>query len=210
MTYPKKVYIIRHGETELNRQRIIQGSGVDASLNDTGRKQAQAFFEHYQSINFDVVITSKLTRTRETMAPFIETGLKWEQYAEINEMAWGIYEGQPGTPAMRQDYKDMLAAWKREEYDVRLEGGESALELSNRIKIFVEALKSREESTILICSHGRAMRCLICTLKEEPLYNMELYQHSNTGLWIANYDGEQFTLEVENDTQHLEGVEIVH
>ncbi|MFM8374363.1 MAG: histidine phosphatase family protein, partial [Bacteroidota bacterium] len=37
------VYFIRHGETDFNRQGIIQGRGVDSDLNETGRQQARAF-----------------------------------------------------------------------------------------------------------------------------------------------------------------------
>ena len=40
----KEIYIIRHGETELNRLGIVQGRGVDSDLNDTGRAQAEAFY----------------------------------------------------------------------------------------------------------------------------------------------------------------------
>ena len=49
---PKEIYIIRHGETDYNRQGIVQGQGVDTSLNDLGRRQASAFFEHYRHIDF--------------------------------------------------------------------------------------------------------------------------------------------------------------
>ncbi len=54
---------------------IVQGSGVDSSLNDTGFKQSKAFYEKYQNENFDVVITSTLKRTYETAYPFINDGL---------------------------------------------------------------------------------------------------------------------------------------
>jgi broad specificity phosphatase PhoE len=107
MKQPKLLYIVRHGETDFNRERIIQGSGVDTRLNATGHGQAKKFFERYQDIPFDVLITSKLRRTHETMHPFIEKGLPWEQFEEINEMNWGIHEGKKGTPEMIKSYQDM-------------------------------------------------------------------------------------------------------
>ncbi|MEO0734980.1 MAG: histidine phosphatase family protein, partial [Bacteroidota bacterium] len=42
------VYIVRHGQTDFNLQGIVQGSGVDASLNDTGRSQGQHLYEQYR------------------------------------------------------------------------------------------------------------------------------------------------------------------
>ena len=65
------LYIIRHGETALNRQNIVQGSGVDSDLNNTGHRQAALFFNYYQNIRFDLVITSALKRTHQTVAPFL-------------------------------------------------------------------------------------------------------------------------------------------
>ena len=65
-----KLYLIRHGETDYNRQGIVQGGGVDSSLNDLGRRQAEAFFEHYKHLRFDAVYVSALKRTHETLAPW--------------------------------------------------------------------------------------------------------------------------------------------
>ena len=47
----KLLYIVRHGQTELNKQGIIQGRGMDTDLNDEGRKQAAQFFEAYKSVS---------------------------------------------------------------------------------------------------------------------------------------------------------------
>jgi broad specificity phosphatase PhoE len=203
MKQPKLLYIVRHGETDFNRERIIQGSGVDTRLNATGHGQAKKFFERYQDIPFDVLITSKLRRTHETMHPFIEKGLPWEQFEEINEMNWGIHEGKKGTPEMIKSYQDMIAQWQIGNFDARLQEGESAAELAHRMQVFVDHVKIRPEEKILVCSHGRAMRCLMCVLKEQPLQKMEEYKHSNTGLYLVRFDGEQFHFELENDTSHL-------
>ncbi|MFM8834340.1 MAG: histidine phosphatase family protein, partial [Cytophagales bacterium] len=74
----KKIYIIRHGQTDFNLRGIVQGSGVDSSLNDTGRAQANAFFQAYQHVDFDKIYTSKLVRTRESVQQFIGKGIPYE------------------------------------------------------------------------------------------------------------------------------------
>lgn len=206
----KTIYIVRHGQTEYNRKRIIQGSGIDAPLNDTGRLQAQAFHKFYADQDFDVVLTSTLKRTQETMAPFIEKGLSWETFPEINEMNWGKYEGMSSTPEMKEDYRRMLDAWKRGDYSARIPQGESAQELADRIGTFVEHLRERTEERILVCSHGRAMRCLMTLLDQQPLAMMEEYQHANTGLYLYDYQPTVFTLTLKNDTRHLERLPSLH
>ncbi|MBE7179132.1 MAG: histidine phosphatase family protein, partial [Mucilaginibacter polytrichastri] len=75
--YPgrKTLYIIRHGETELNKKGIVQGRGINASLNETGKRQAREFFEAYQDVPFDRIYTSTLQRTHQTVQHFIDKGL---------------------------------------------------------------------------------------------------------------------------------------
>ncbi len=200
----KLIYIVRHGETDLNRKGIVQGSGVDSSLNELGWQQARAFYEFYKDIPFEAVLTSKLRRTHETMRPFIEDGLSWEQFGEINEMNWGHHEGKPSTPEMHEEYKLVKEAWGRGDYSAKLGDGESAAELGARLTDFVQHLRQRQEQYLLVCSHGRAMCGLVALLQQLPLKEMNRFTHHNTGLWKTHYDGMIFQFELENDTRHLE------
>ena len=74
----KKIYLIRHGETKYNKLGIVQGSGVDSDLNETGIEQANAFFEHYKNISFDKIYTSKLKRSQQSVQQFIDLGIPYE------------------------------------------------------------------------------------------------------------------------------------
>lgn len=202
----KSIYIIRHGETDLNRHGIVQGSGVDTHLNELGQQQAQAFFTRYGHLPFEIVLTSALRRTHQTVKNFVDLGISWEQWPEINEISWGVHEGQKNTPQMREEYDTLIKHWKAGNYEAKIDGGESAQELASRMHHFVEHLKVRPEKKILVCSHGRAMRCLMCVLKGKPLYQMDHFKHANTGLYQLNYDGTAFHVELENDLSHLESI----
>lgn len=205
----KHLYILRHGETEMNRLGIVQGSGVDAPLNETGWWQAAAFFEKYQNVPFDAVFTSTLQRTRQTVESFIQKGIPWQQFAEINEMNWGALEGKVTTRATHEAYLATVNKWKSGELDAKLAGSESAAELGARIKKFVGTLRQRDEEYLLICSHGRALRCLISVLKNLPLTVMDQFAHTNTGLYKARRLGANFYIEIENDTSHLTEAQLV-
>jgi len=200
----KKIYIIRHGETEFNRRKIVQGSGVDTSLNENGQAQGNAFFDYYKDVPFELVLTSKLKRTHETVAAFIEQGIKWERFAEINEMSWGIHEGKESTPSMKADYQFINAEWAKGNYDVGLKGGETITELAARCEAFKQILLKRSEETILVCAHGRLIRCLMCVLLDKPLTKMDEFGHSNTGLYLLGLEEEKFDLIKSNDTQHID------
>jgi len=200
----KIIYIVRHGETDFNRKGIVQGGGVDAPLNELGRQQAQAFYDIYKDVLFEIVLTSKLQRTHQTVQPFLEMGLAWEQFEDLNEMNWGEHEGKESTPQMHTEYQEIKEAWGRGELEVRLPGGESAAELGMRINRFIEHLKQRPEQLLLVCSHGRAMSAMMCLLHGLPLHEMNQYFHYNTGLWKVRLDGFAFEFDLENDTKHLE------
>jgi broad specificity phosphatase PhoE len=62
----KEIFIIRHGETDFNQLGIVQGKGVNSSINAKGMQQAQAFFEAYRNENFEKIYISQLQRTAQT------------------------------------------------------------------------------------------------------------------------------------------------
>lgn len=200
----KKIYLIRHGETELNRLRIVQGSGVDSSLNEVGRGQGRAFYNCYKDVDFQLIMTSTLKRTSETVADFIEDKIPWESYPEINEMGWGVHEGKSGEPWMKAEYERVSSAWNQGDFSARMEEGESAAELAERLSKFIEILKNRPEERILICSHGRSISALMCLLKGLSLTQMKQFKSHNTALYVGHFDGEKFEFEVEMDRTHLE------
>ena len=199
----KQIYFIRHGETAFNKRHIVQGSGVDSSLNEKGQAQAKALFEYYKNIPFDIIYTSKLVRTHQTMQGFIDKGIPWEQWTELNEISWGEHEGKAATPAMKANYERLIQAWSNGNFEARLENGESAKELSERVSRFLEHLKTIPEQTILVCTHGRTMRCVLALLQQEHLREMEKYTHKNTGLYLAHYQMNTFTIVKKNDISHL-------
>ncbi|NJB84393.1 putative phosphoglycerate mutase [Lewinella marina] len=204
MTNRKLIYLVRHGETDYNLRGIVQGSGVDSSLNETGRQQAAHFHERYRDEPFELVITSGLKRTWETVAPFIEGGLSWEKHETINEMCWGSHEGKLGTPESIAEYQAIKNGWGAGQLDGRIGGGESARELGDRLQQFIHHLEERSESRILVCSHGRAMCALVTLMMGRPLERMNELRHNNLGLWVAERQGPgRYDFLRQNDRDHL-------
>jgi len=200
----KTIYIIRHGETDLNKAGIVQGRGMNTDLNETGRKQGQAFYKAYKDVPFDKIYTSTLKRTHQTVKGFIDSGIPWEQLSGLDEMAWGDYEGKAVSEETRGRFKKIMQSWKDGDLDVRFENGESPNEVQERQKEAMKEIMSHpEESTILICMHGRAMRLLLCLLNNLSLTEMDNYPHRNTTLYRVNFDGEKFHILDFNNTDHL-------
>jgi broad specificity phosphatase PhoE len=200
----KKIYLVRHGQTDFNLQNIVQGSGVDTSLNARGFAQAQAFFETYKDVPFDKVYTSALKRSQQSMQPFLDLNIPHEALAGLNEISWGNKEGHKITPTEDEYYHYMLKQWQLGNTSLRIERGESPDDVVVRMKPAMDHIMSQDhEKTILICMHGRAIRILLCYLLRYPLKSMDMFEHENFCLYELQYTGSVFTVNRYNDRDHL-------
>lgn len=185
-------------------QNIVQGSGVDSSLNETGIRQAKAFFDMYKNIPFDKVYTSALKRTKETVKLFLDLGLPTEALSGLNEISWGTKEGHKITPEEDEYYHYMLKQWQLGNTTLKIEAGESPDDVVKRMRPAMDHIMAQEhEQKVLVCMHGRAIRILLCLLLNYPLKSMDTFEHENLCLYLVDYNGSFFTVDRYNDTTHL-------
>jgi probable phosphoglycerate mutase len=207
----KSIYLIRHGETDYNRNGVVQGCLIDADLNSWGLAQAQAFFDTYQHVPFDKIYTSALKRTKQSVQGFIDMGIPYEAHAGLNEISWGNREGRTPNTMDNDYYRNLVLSWRNGQFDLASEDGESPVQVQKRQLPVIDLILSRpQERTILIAMHGRAIRILLATLFSESLSEMDRYEHSNLCLYKLNYSykDKRFSLEVSNDITHLLTIEI--
>lgn len=199
-----ELYLVRHGQTEYNRLGKVQGSGVDADLNETGWMQARAFYENYRDIPFRKIYTSTLKRAQQSVLAFTEAGIPTHHDAALNEIGWGYLEGQQPTPERRKAFRDLVQRWEAGRISDKIEGGESPQDVARRQRSFIERLGEETDGPLLICMHGRAMRILLCQLMQWPLKDMNRFRHQNLGLYLLQWrmEGGSRLLE-QNCLQHL-------
>ena len=201
----KKIYLVRHGQTDYNIKGIVQGSSIDSELNATGNRQADAFFNAYKDVNFDRIVTSKLKRTHQSVQKFILKGIPWDEHAGFNEISWGVFDGQK----IHDDhpYWTVLKQWNRGEVDLKIERGESPVNVADRQKeAWKQIIDSDKDETILLCMHGRAMRILLTHLSNRPLDEMDNFGHENLGLYILESENGKVSVTSGNMTEHLKNV----
>lgn len=202
----KTIYIIRHGQTDYNKLGIVQGSGVDTDLNNTGKNQALKFFHHYKDIAFDKIYVSQLKRTHQTVAPWKEQNIPIEIIPELNEINWGIMEGLTPSPESHKKFTDTVKQWSAGNLDLAVENGETPNEMFERQKKGLnKILENPGEQNILICMHGRAMRSFLCLLTNTPLHKMDEFEHGNVCLYILDQlpNSAFFHVRVRNSRVHL-------
>ena len=199
----KEIWIVRHGETEYNRRGIIQGQGIDSHLNRAGYEQADLFYKEYSKESFDHLYLSTLIRTEQTMTGFIKKGLPYSKWSEIDEINWGIHEGQPAEKWMIESYNKLISSWRNGNLAAAIEQGESGESLWNRVHQFINRLKNESGKKLLVCSHGRTIRCMMAIINGKAPAHMEHYKHSNTGLYVVRFRNGSFETLLENDCRHL-------
>ncbi|MBD1426899.1 histidine phosphatase family protein [Sphingobacterium arenae] len=203
----KTFYFIRHGQTDLNLRGIVQGRGIDSPLNKTGHKQAQAFYEAFGQVSFDKIYTSTLLRTKQTVRPFLDLGIPSEELSGLDEISWGIYEGKEQNETIITGFEDIVSSWRNGNLDLGVEQGESPNQLVARQQQAISyMLQQKDEDTILVCMHGRAMRIMLCHLTGVPVCLMDDFPHTNTALYVLEYNDDGFKIVDHYNIKHLENI----
>ena len=203
----KHLFIIRHGETDNNKIHRFQGRGINASINETGREQAEAIANALEEFPIQKVITSSLVRTLETAEPLInQKNIPVESYPELDEMGFGKYEG-----AFIHDIMDVIeelqVKWAAGETAFAMSGGESPQQVFDRASAkLLDVLENSEEEYIAFYLHGRLIRILLSGILGLGLEKMQEIEHQNGSINHLSWDGKSFEAIALNLTEHLEGI----
>jgi len=183
---------------------VVQGSGIDAPINQTGIAQGNAFFKVYQEVPFDQIYHSGLIRTKQSIHNFIDLGIPTTALVDLNEISWGAYEGTPMTPEEGEYYKHMLQQWRQGNLDYAIAGGESPNMVAERMRSGIKIILEGPGDTILVCMHGRAMRIFLSVLLNFDLKYMDNFEHQNLCLYLLEQleDG-TFVVRKNNSQEHL-------
>jgi probable phosphoglycerate mutase len=202
--YPKRLLLVRHGETEWNREQRAQGL-TDVPLNDKGRRQAQALARRLRNHNIDALHSSDLARASETAAILATVlGLPVQLSGAWREIDLGEWAGLNHSE-IETRFPEELAALERGK-DVPRGGGETLGALRARAAAEFERLAQiHQGQTVLVVSHGGTLKALICHLIGLDIgYQRRLSAGGNTGLSIVEFSAGQPKLTLLNDTSHLE------
>ncbi len=162
------LYIIRHGETDWNKEYKLQGQ-TDISLNENGRNIARITAKAMEKLRLDYIYSSPLERAYET-ASIIRGKRKIEivKDARLMEVAFGEYEGT--TWSQRGSEAAVSAFFEHPERYVADKGAESMDELLGRTKSFIDEVilpleKEKPDANILVSGHGALNKALMLNLR---------------------------------------------
>ena len=210
-----RMLLVRHGETEWNRQKRFQGQ-IDIPLNENGQRQGEQAAEFLQDVKIDAAVTSSLSRPKETAEIILrhhpeitlETtdGLK-----EIGHGEWeGLYEHE-----IEAGYPGMLAKWQQQPETIQMpgDGGENLEQVWERAiatwnGIVAKYSGAEAPVTVLVSAHDAINKAILCHIVGLGPESFWKFKQGNGGVSVIDYpDGVDSApvLTAANITVHLSG-----
>jgi broad specificity phosphatase PhoE len=165
-----KVILVRHGETEWNKVRRIQGSDSDTPLSETGKHQAEEVALKLNSEKIQAIYSSPLQRalhTARTIAGYHK--LDVQTTPDLKEIKVGALEGTLAAD-LKSRFDEYICKFDHNHELARIPGGESLTDVQVRawgaIKSF---LNNHSDGTIVVVTHYFVILSLVCKVLNLPL-----------------------------------------
>ncbi|MBI2171766.1 MAG: histidine phosphatase family protein [Chloroflexi bacterium] len=201
-----KLYLVRHGETLLNRDHLVQGQG-DQSLTELGVRQAKAAAQALTQEGLCALYTSPLRRALETSTLIAaEVGLRAQVAPGLEELDTGEMDGL--TPQeMRSRYPEFMAQWSKDAGIAHLPGGESLTQVQERAWEAIEAIaKQHPEGVVAAVSHNFTICTLVCKALDLPIAGFRRFRVDLGSISALEVTPERPRLVLLNSTFHLASV----
>ncbi|MBW4454958.1 MAG: histidine phosphatase family protein [Nostoc indistinguendum CM1-VF10] len=207
-----RLLLVRHGETEWNRQTRFQGQ-IDVPLNDNGRQQSQKAGEFLKEVAIDFAVSSTMLRPKETAEIILKQhpNVKLDLQAGLREISHGLWEGKLETE-IEQEFPGELQRWRLVPTQVQMPEGENLQEVWERSvaawQSIVEAAATNQFKTVLVVAHDATNKTLLCHILGLPLENFWNFRQGNGAVSVIDYpagiDGLP-VLQAMNITAHFGG-----
>lgn len=208
-----RMLLVRHGETEWNRQGRFQGQ-IDVPLNDNGRAQGQKAAEFLKTVQIDAAYTSFMARPKETAEIILQhhPDLELHSVEELQEISHGEWEGLYEAD-IEGGYPGMLHQWQTAPETVQMPGGENLQQVWHRSilawKQIVAAHSGSDElQTVLVVAHDAVNKALLCHVLGLGPESFWRFKQGNGAVSVIDYPNgidSPPVLTTANITIHLSG-----
>ena len=156
-----EIILIRHGETEWNSQKRMQGHS-NSDLSEVGRGQIQELGELMKNVSFDHIYSSDSLRARQTAEAITQYSGHTLQFDQrIREKNLGVFEGLTSTEA-KERHPEVYRLFKTAGANYVIDEGESTQQLLERALEFSEEIRLRHpQERVVMVTHGGVVRVLM-------------------------------------------------
>ncbi len=197
------IYVVRHGESEANREGRYQGRR-DSPLSSLGHRQADALATSLGASKASCVVSSPLGRCVETAIPIAtRVGVTLTCDDRLIEIAHGTWEGRLRAELERADTARMHA-WRTAPQQVRFDGGESLADVDARWRSF--AASRPDDADAVVVTHDVLVRLAILAATNRPLAQLWEAEAENAAYAVFDINDGRWQLVRECCTTHLIGL----
>ncbi|MGM0495993.1 MAG: alpha-ribazole phosphatase [Bacillota bacterium] len=200
---PTKLVLVRHGETDWNKNSRYQGA-VDIKLNQKGKDQAKKLYDYLKDEEFDVIYSSTLKRAYHTVNDIAEYQNKDViTIADLMEINFGKWEGLT-FDEIENDYPELAKKWAQDPTCCKPPEGEHIKEVEERVGKAIDMIvNENQDKKILIATHGGIVRIIIAYLLDLPLNRIFSIEVDNVSVSRVKFYKKYPVLKLLNSTHHL-------
>lgn len=200
-----EIILVRHGETEWNRQKIFRGR-ADIELSETGAKQAELLAKYLSQTGVAAIYSSPLKRalkTAEAIASYHRLDIKTT--SGLIDFDYGKWQGLPHQ-VVKASYQELYAAWLKSPHRVKMPAGERLDDVTKRAIGVVDEVIGQHEGTVVLVSHRVVNKVLICALMGLDNSHFWNIRQDVGAITTFTYEDDRFILTRHNDTSFLKAI----
>ena len=212
-----RLLLVRHGETDWNRDGRFQGQ-IDIPLNENGHRQAAQAGEFLKNIQIDAAVTSSMLRPKETAEGILRhhPNVVLETTEHLWEISHGEWEGKLESE-IEAGYPGLLGKWQSQPEMVQMPAGENLNDVWKRAKTgwgsIVGAYSEIETSdgrapTVMVVAHDAINKAILCQVLGLDPKSFWQFKQGNGAVSVIDYHGGPDSVPVlsaANITTHLSG-----
>lgn len=199
-----RICFIRHGETDWNVARRIQGQ-TDVPLNETGERQALAMAHSAAHHEFHAIYSSDLQRARTTAEKLAERrGLEIRLLPQLRERHFGIFEGITAAEGA-QRYPEAHSKYLARDVEYNFENGEGMTAFAARVAAAVDEMTRHHAGQVVAAvTHAGVLDILYRKATGRPLHTPRDFAIPNCALnWFRFDENGKWQLEAWDDHHYL-------
>jgi len=198
-----RICFIRHGETDWNVEKRIQGQ-TDIPLNETGHNQALAMAFNAAHYNFNAIYSSDLSRAYKTAEMIAaRRGLDIKTVPQLRERHYGVFQGITADEG-EKNFPQAFVHYKARDLHYDFESGESLNNFAGRVSVAIDDLTRHHSGQVIaVISHAGVLDVVYRKATGRPLHTPRDFVIPNCALNWFRIDGQGWHLDAWDDHHHL-------
>ena len=184
-----RLLLVRHGETDWNRQGRFQGQ-IDIPLNSNGQAQAEAAGRALADVRINRAYTSSMARPRQTAEAILKAhpGVPLTSTRGLVEIGHGLWEGRLERE-IAEGWPQLLADWKRAPETVEMPEGETIQQVWDRSLSCWRTIAASldNDETALVVAHDAVNKTILCALLGLTPGDIWAIKQGNGGITVIDY-----------------------